>query len=246
MSDGDAASYRAVDPRQITTKLRDLKRKGCTILVTGDVPSEASARVSRKLFGAPEESRERVFVRLSDGDVARDDWFPDGVDTADVFDVDFASDTRSIAIPNGGTGPESSPSGFSNHPPLVEVKEEVSLAFLRAANSVDLDTASLRVGLYSLAPVVDRHSIVDVRSFASFLQSHSREVAAMTHVHYPVRHDTDAVVSIRDSFDACIDLRIEDGQLEQQWYFPDVGWSGWLPVRERDSEETDKIEGGGE
>lgn len=81
-SGGGAGVGGTADGTSVRSVLRDLKARGCSLLVAGEVAEAQSRRMASLLFGSPALRRDRLFVKLAPARRS-DEWFPDGVRTGE-------------------------------------------------------------------------------------------------------------------------------------------------------------------
>lgn len=206
----------------------DLKRRGCNVLVTGDVGEETSRRLTRKLLGAPDVPRTRVLA-LTDRD--REDapaLLPEGVSVDDdaVHLLDYDAGTRSAS---GATATAPDPNAGRAPKALDDLRLDLCDA-VAAAAADGLDPAQLRVGVYTLSYLTSQRDPEAVEQFVRAVGDHVRGVSGMAHYHLPVPDDADRVARLAPLFDVRIELRETNGAPEQRWHFPDrdatTAWVG--------------------
>ena len=228
----------------IRRNLKWMKRTGCNLLVTGNVREEVSRRATRKLLGSPEESRTRL-LGLTDrdredapyllpGDVRATDHrvhfaeYDAGARTASAatpaeadssatdaaaFESESASDSDSAAF-----GTDSSAAAQD----LGEFRSALCDAITTAKIAESgFDPAELRVSVFTLSYLLNRHDTAAVERFVSAFGDHVRGVNGMAHYHLPVADDSQPVRRLSSLFDARIELREKHGHPEQRWHFPD-------------------------
>lgn len=201
-----------------------LKREGCNLLLTGEVPAEVSDAATRRLLGAPFERRRRV---LAFADAAADrvtSRLPGGCRPSDddVTVIERRGTTRSAAAEPAGDR------GF----PVVGVGADLSAfesAILDAVEAYDrrdggLEPAELRLSLDSVGLLVDDHGADAVAGFLESVTATVAGVRGMAHYHLPVPDGADTVGALTPLFDARIELRQRDGFApEQRWHLPSHG-----------------------
>lgn len=217
----EALSFRGETSASFGDVLASLKRRGCNLLVTGEVADNVAARATRKLFGTPAEPRERVLA-LADASVEEPvtylpgNLYPhhDGVELVDFRDVGRAVANGECV--DGGAGRS-----------LAELGDDVCDAVERRGS--DLDPAQLRVGLVSLRPLVERYDESAVDTLAERVTDSVGGVSGMAHYHVGTADDAAVVDELAPHFDARIELRQLDGMIpEQRWhvheYDAETGW----------------------
>lgn len=207
-----------------------LKREGCNLLVTGEVPVAVSDAATRRLLGAPFEQRCRILAFADAGAERVASRLPGGCRPSDgaVTVIERRDATRSaVAETAGGRG-------F----PVVDVGPDLDAFEAEITGAIEaqdrraggLDAAELRLSLDSLGLLVDDHG---TEAVARFLESVTAAVASMkgmAHYHLPMSDDDDVVGALTPLFDARIELRQRDGFApEQRWHLPSHGLTtGWV------------------
>mgnify|MGYP006279497171 FL=1 len=234
----------------IRRKLTRLKRNGCNLLVTGNVREEVSHRATRKLLGSPEATRTRL-LGLTDHDREdAPNLLPDDVRATDhrVHFAEYAAGTRTATATPAGTDADcSDTAAFDADESAVDMDPSAfdteSAAFDRNSSAVrDLgefrgalcnaitkakigqsgfDPAELRISVFTLSYLLNRHDPAAVDRFVSAVGDHVRGVDGMAHYHLPVADDSQSVRRLSSLFDARIELREKHGRPEQRWHFPD-------------------------
>lgn len=226
---GDGDEYRFDDV------LANLKRRGCSILVAGDVPITTSRVVSKSLLGHPAEPRERVLLRFHQTN-SLEDWFPDGtgLDDPGAHVVDCIDPGRSAAGAGfGSTGyrwktsfdPAEIPS-LSRRQDVTDCADEIASIISGAGR---LEPAQLRVGLFSLNVLDDPAEMADVVSTIAAPVTANR---GMAHFHLGASPSSDAVRTVTEHVDARITVRKEvpGRPPEQKWTVPGYGETPWVPM----------------
>lgn len=195
-------------PHEFAQYLRDLKGRGCNLLVTGDVPDAVAARATRTLFGRGRR-RFRVLALLDTTGRIRDS-LPESDDR--LWIVERANETGRD-------------SASTSHDGSMEMDDDLD-TLRRAIGTVvdshestfgELDPAELRVG-------VDLSLEDDSVKIARFLRRTTQlvtEFRGMGHYHLPTADDDPLVETLSPLFDARIELRRMPGRPpEQRWHVP--------------------------
>lgn len=234
MDDGRPITLRGEgEEHRLDHVLATLKERGCSILVDGEVPIGASRAVSRRLFGHPEEPRERVLLRFRQTN-SLDGWFPGEVDLAEpgVRVVDCIDPGRSDGTPVRTAGgwhstfdPAETPS-LSRESDVEACTGEIESI---AAGARPLSPSQLRVGLFSLDVLDTPEEMVEVVSAVSGAVS---AYAGMVHYHLPRPPSRPSVEMVREHVDATITIRKDhpDEPIKQKWTVPDCGETPWIPL----------------
>ena len=225
----------AVHPGTFREALAELKAGGCNLLVTGEVGTDVTDAMSRRLLGASDHPRKRVVV-LTDRTVAdADRVLPDEVraDDPDVAIVDHSLSTRdsSTAAESPTVPVVSRPERLADDDPNPErLRRKV------ATTLVDLETAAggfepaeLRLSLITLQSLLDRDGFEAVERLVRGVRAHVTGLSGMAHYHLPLADDAELVRRLAPLFDARIELRAESGlPPEQRWHLPEQGTSPWI------------------
>ncbi|NHN61504.1 MULTISPECIES: hypothetical protein [Halorussus] len=231
------------DTTAFLTLLNELKATGCNLLVVGDAPREAFTRASAQLFGDADVLRHRVLAvtDATPGIVA--DRLPDPGEAPRPI----AETTRLVT--HAGV-PRSAAADAELPPELADVREtriaDPELRGLEAAlvDAIDdaadaaehLSAADLRVGVDSLAPLLDHYGVDVVRRCLEGVGERVRDYRAMAHYVLPVARDADPVRALASQADAVIELRAvepadRDRNAQQRWHVParDIT-TEWTPL----------------
>ncbi len=227
------------DEYELGTILGRLKERGCSILVAGDMPVTAFRTVSRRLFGHPEERRERVLVRFRPT-TSLEEWFPAGVDleSRGVRVVDCTAPDRSAA---GGDAdferlrwqstfdPAETPA-LSRCSDVEGCTDEIDAV---AAGTGALEPSQIRVGVHSLGAFDGHDEMIDAVSALSSTVTARR---GMVHYHLQRPPTSETARTLLEHVDAMITIRKDvPGELPvQRWTIPGYGESPWVPLRRYD------------
>lgn len=211
--DGDNPSFRKW--------LSNLKQVGSNILVTGEVPTEVSARVSRYLFGR--ELRRFRILALTDQTITNADArLPDEASFEDpeTWTIDQRRGERSVPATarDFTSGLDSLQTDDAQ-----QLCNEIQTAISFYDEKVDgLDPAELRVGIDSLYPLLEQDSDTVGRVLRT-LGATVRGVHGMGHYHLRISPDDEIVDELMPLFDARVELRKRPRQnTEQRWYAPEL------------------------
>jgi hypothetical protein len=215
--------------------LSALKRRGSSVLVVGKGRDCSQLDACRRLLGdVTAGPRHRILVSTAEG-IDIDRRLPaEGPRSGSITLVDRAIKTRSAAA---GDTTHSTSSIGSVSTKLVEddglgsLGEATTEAIAAVEAEGPLAPAELRVCLDSLTPLLEEHDEHDVFEFLQALGEEIRGVNAMGHVHFPVEYESDRVGALAPTFDAVVELRVEDDRSEQRWHLQDEGiTTDWLAV----------------
>lgn len=209
--------------------LAELKRRGCGVLVVGDVPETAVDHISARFLGrAP--SRVRAFALWDVGlDRVERRLRAAGPGREPVIVVDAGPDgARSVGADAAGTPV-----------PYLDVRTvEPDLGSLKAGTVAavedarrrhgPLDPADLRVCVDVLrGPVGD----ADVGAYFDAVLESVVEAGGMVHALVPADPTAAVAGTLRPRFDVVVELRSTNGTAEQRWTVPEHGVeTGWTKL----------------
>jgi hypothetical protein len=206
--------------------LEDLKREGSNLLLVGDTDGGAHAAASRRLIGDDSAPRRRLFVFTEGEGVCAD--LPAEVDPATTTVVTQASEDGT-ATPEGWPDVEERVVDSSLLGPLAT---EV----VAAVDEIDeaaggLDPAQLRVCFDSVTSLARDHDSENVFRTLHLITSRVRQVNGMGHYHLRVDRDHDYVRLLEAVFDAVVEVRVDDGGVQQRWHLRDEEvTSDWIAL----------------
>lgn len=217
---------------RLSRALEELKRRGSSVLVAGDVPETTMDRFSARFLGRT-PSRTRAFA-LRDVGIDRVERrlraAGPGREPAVVVDADTGG-ARSVAAPADGP-----------RLPYLDVRT-VEPSLDAVADGVETAVADVRRRHGPLDPA-DLRVCVDVcrggpepsddDATAAFLATVREAVVGaggMAHVVVPAGRDAAVVERLRPAFDVVVALRKTNAAVEQRWTVPEYGVeTGWTEV----------------
>lgn len=222
---------------ELSRVLGGLKRRGCTVLVVGDVPETVVDHVSARFLGrTPNRVRafalwdvglDRVERRLRSAGPGREPAIVVDAGTAGARSADAAATGSAM--------------------PYLDVRSvEPSLDALEAATVAAVEDARRRHGPLDAADLrlcvdVLRGPVADAGSGAvgTFLDAVSESVVGtggMAHALLPADPAGGLAGVLRPRFDVVVELRSTNGTAEQRWTVPDYGVeTGWTELTCRSS-----------
>jgi hypothetical protein len=232
-------------------RLADLKRNGCNILLVGtDALDSACQRLLGESSAGP---RYRLFVTTDTGPPtaqARLASVQSGPYSDAAAVVDWKADVRGgTATDRGGGGnrddlgsrdgaglrDSSGPEfrqlsvGSATLRDLGTAVEETIEEFETEADG--LSPAELRLCFDSIIPLIADHEGRDVRRFLLGLTETVERFDGMAHYHLPSDYDSEAVGDLEALFDAIVEVRHADGEIEQRWHLQDPDLTtDWVPL----------------
>jgi len=225
--------------------LNELKATGCNLLVVGDASRELFTRASSQLLGDADVLRHRVLAVTDATPNSIAERLPDPAETPRPL-------TETTRVLNHAEAPRSVTATTSpDAPPKLAGIEEVriadpELAGLQsalceaidavAADATRLKPADLRVGIDSLAPLLDHYDADVVAQCLDAVGERVDAHDAMAHYLLPRAYDDDAVQRFVPHVDAVVELRAVDPEayghdVQQRWHVPrrDVE-TEWTPL----------------
>ncbi len=200
--------YRNDGNHAFTTTLRELKRHGCVLLITGAVSESVTLQAIRRLSGDPRYDRKQVIVSTQTTMEAIDSSLPAGMTRNDptvrVIDITDGSDTK-----------------------LDFLRGELIDAVSHFDDDVSgLAPAELRTSIDSLEGLLEANDCTALRRFLRTVTALVRGVNGIGHVHLPLSDDSPVVSRLSPLFDARIELRQRDSLVaEHRWHVPGAGVS---------------------
>lgn len=214
-------------PLSFDEVLSRFKRRGCTLLVTGEVGQDVTALATRRLLGAPFEDRKRVLVLTDSEAMGVGAHLPGGCtpsdDSIEVIDAKVNTRSAAAATPSGGQR-------LKSQTDLDALLEDIDAAVERLGGS-DLGPAELRVSINSLYPILGEYDYVEVARFVGELSDIVTEANGMCHCHLPTPEASETVESVATLFDARVELRRSGASAQQRWHVPSYGQqTNWVSL----------------
>jgi len=217
------------DQRRFRRRLSELKANGCRVLVTGDVRPAFRARRSRQLFGCT-QNRKRILAATTLGDNEIAAHLPEGKTSADDgIEVIRLDDIRSVSVAETYTTP-----------PHVDGSNEFAAFQWRIVDAIarhrledDPEPAVLRVGVSTLAPLIDEHSLEAIREFVRIVGKETVRSKGMAHFQLGLESESALTSELLPEVDIHIELRTTSaGTPEHRWTLLDHNvHTEWFPVQ---------------
>lgn len=200
---GDGRDVASASECSFARVLERLKRDGCLLMVTGDVPEPVSARASRKLLGTPTEFRTRVLA-VTDPTVAEPATHLPGALCPASDGVTLIDERPSQRTTTG----------------IVDVADAILDALPADQPS---DEGNVRFALATLAPFrTGDHADDEIPAILDKLRDAAHAATAIGAIHLPLPDDHPDVNALTPHVDARIEIRDTNTALpEQRWYLPD-------------------------
>ena len=196
---------------EFSQSLAALKRRGCSLLITGPVRDGTHLRLSRRLLGDEGDITRRRLVVITDSNSGGGDHRrPDRVDENTYRVIDRRPAMRSVASCMCASQP-SSDDITTLERDMIETIDDFDAA------AGGLAPAELRVCIDSLRPLVDRHGLAGVEPFLTTVTERIHETNGMGHVHFPIDLDCVTVSRLSPLFDIIIEVRPD----KHRWHLLD-------------------------
>lgn len=214
--------------------LMGLKRRGCCVLVTGQVDEEVRATQSRHLFGHSDEHRQRVLLLTDATPSLTSQYLPGDITAAHstVSKLDYTDEARDIAC---------STSSSFNLSSVDPIKEPTSVAGIGAllcdpiSNVIQADTldpGELRLGIATLTILLDTDGLSATQAFLRKIRQQMLAAHGMAHFHLTSSIDAETFTALRPMIDIHIELRKPNSIPEHRWHLLETGHStDWRPMR---------------
>lgn len=205
-----------------------LKRRGTSVLVTGDLSADLERILSRRMMGHPDESRYRLLSTLKPLDSPKR-WFSGSVTPDDewVDVVDHCGLARDVvAEPDDGASVDA-PSTLADD--VVATVDEWMTSVEREA---DPDPGEIRVGVTPLDILLEREGIDAPRTVAERVHRLMRDHAGVAHLYLPQQRSSHVVQQITVWVDVVVEVRTNGGRPEQRWSVQDTVETSWFPIRD--------------
>ncbi|WP_128478389.1 DUF7504 family protein [Halorussus pelagicus] len=229
-------------------RLADLKRNGCNVLLVGTdaldaacerLLGESSAGPRYRLFVTSDARPPTAYARLQSAQ--------SGAYSDEAAVVNWQTDVRSgSATDDASLGGDSldGPAGVRNASDsslrhvTVESDDlrEFGTAIEETIERFDAKTggfspAELRLCFDSLVPLVADYEERDVRRFLLGLTETVERFDGMAHYHLPARYDSETVESVEALFDAVVEVRRGEEEIEQRWHLSESEMAtDWLAL----------------
>lgn len=235
-----AARAGARGPGPSLREALDVLGEGCSLLVTGDVPTDAHRVAAARYFGNPSNSRRRV-LGLTHDTPRPDAWLPGAVTGEDerteiVCLDDTLRDPAAVGDSPAGNGGLSPGENGSFRRRFLDTIVDV-------AGEDDPEGMRLRVGLFRVDGLRAALGAEDAGRLLRDAATTTRERGGMAHFHLPRRSaeendpSSDPVVDavacqLGEQLDVVVELRLRDRAVvpEECWHIDGWGSTDWHPL----------------
>ncbi len=212
------------DSATFAQTLSELKRTGSNLLLVGESRSAAHRTACRRLMGFDgDDARQRVYVltRGAEGCAA----VPESVPAGATYLV-----RHEDADPPDPVAPTVEETVVDN-----DLLSALGTTVLETVDDIEADTSldpgELRLCLDSVRPLLQQHRSETVFRLLHMVTSRVRQSDGMGHFHLRLDHENDYVRLLEPLFDATVEVRVDDGSVEQRWHLRDSEvTSDWLEL----------------
>lgn len=197
-------------------RLDTIKTEGGVLLVVGAVGETLSRQFTRVSMGDPSELRRRLLVFTEPTQSRQSAWLPGEFSTDGPF-VNVISRTGTY---RSAASAASQPSG--PRPSLASLLSDVETAVGDIHDQGSTPGAGeIRVGVYSLAPLVRAEGLEPVVSFVADLSVLADRFDAVIYLHYPVPATDSRIERLSSQVDGVVTL-IGGEQSLHRWQIGDI------------------------
>lgn len=221
-NDGQGGENDKIDPPFLKS-LSELKSNGAALLIVGDLPPSVYAQACHQMMGGHgTKPRRQLFVSTGTGRHAQEfctgsSRFPH--DPTRTRFIRYETDHRSTATVQSPT---------DTPPETTVVDGEYSTLGIEISKAIEefgertgeLRPAELRLCFDSLVPLVSAEH-KPVFKFLVVLIGRLKSVNGMGHFHLSRPRSAEVVSLLEPLFDAVIELRLSDGDVQQRWHLRD-------------------------
>lgn len=225
------SSGAAQDLDPFAAALMRLKRRGCCVLVTGQVDERVRAAQSCRLFGQSNESRRRVLVLTEGTPSLTAQYLPDDITPAhsSVTKLDYTNEIRDAATADPSPQPRPTATGSEESAPMTDLGTSLYDPIADAVRTDSPSPGELRLGIATLGALIDTDGLTASRAFVRAVRGDVLAVHGMGHFHFPGEPDTETFAALRPLIDIHIELRNLNGVPEHRWHLLEAGHStGWI------------------
>lgn len=220
------------DREAFAETLMDLKRRGCCVLVTGQVNERTRAAQSRRLFGQIDTDRQRVLTLTDATATSAARYLPERLTPthSTVTMLDYTEQVRVIA---DTVEPSSQPPSVdTNSDDSASMGKLGTLLYDPIKDALQTDThypGELRLGIATLRILIDTDGLPATRAFIRAIRADILDTHGMGHFHLPGSLDSETVDALQSLVDIHIELRQTDCVPEHRWHLPETGEStSWI------------------
>lgn len=213
-------------------ELMELKRRGCCVLVTGQVDERVRATQSRRLFGESNKSRQRVLILTEKSPSPTVRYLPEGISPmhSSVSTLDYTEIIRDMT---GAVSPSPQLSPADIGPAASESMTGLcALLCNPVCNAIptgSLRPGELRLGISTLGVLIDTDGLSATQAFVRAIRSDILAARGMGHFHFPGEPGSEIFSALGPLIDIHIELRKPDGIPEHRWHLLETDHStGWL------------------
>lgn len=209
------------DREAFARALMELKRRGCCVLVTGQVNERTRAAQSRRLFGESDTPRQRVLTLTDATPSSAARYLPADLTPthSTVTLLDFTDNVRVItsiglALDTSTESDETAPMGDLG-----------GLLYDAIGDAVHTDTrpGELRLGIATLGILLDTDGRSATRAFIRAIRTDMLTAHGMAHFHLPGSPDSETIAALEPLIDIHIELREIDKEPAHRLHLLETG-----------------------
>ncbi len=219
------------DRKAFAERLMDLKRRGCCVLVTGQVNERTRAAQSRRLFGQSDTARQRVLTLTDATSASAARYLPQGITPthSTVTTLDY---TEQVRITTDTVDPTSQSTSDTTSDDAASMGELGSLLYDPISDTLRTDTVhpgELRLGIATLHILLDTDGLSATRAFVRAIRADILDTHGMGHFHLPGSLDSETIAALWPLVDIHIKLRQSDCGSEHRWHLLETGQTtSWI------------------
>lgn len=204
-----------MSPTELDLALEELKSEGCSIAIVGDTPTITLQELVQRLFGHPNEDRERVLVTNRGTNSNPNDWLPDGATRRDD-----SCHSLQYSLQTGATFDEIVDSIQSELEALRDREPEAP-------------AGRFRCGIVHTSPFIHQCEKKALVSGFTTLADAVHEQSFMGFSCFPISRDSSQYSWLESLFDITVEVRppaTPSDTVQQRWQIDDYGETPWFQL----------------
>lgn len=206
--DPESPTQSVQDREAFARALMELKRRGCCVLVTGQVSERTRAAQSRRLFGESDTPRQRVLTLTDATPSSAARYLPaDLAPTHSTVTLLDCTDNVRV-ITSLGLALDSS----TESDETASVGDLGGLLYDAISDALCTDTCpgGLRLGIATLGVLLDTDGLSATRAFIREIRADMLKAHGMAHFHLPGVPNSETITALKPLIDIHIELREVD------------------------------------